>query len=376
MFTQNRIDRIRNYMEEDSIDTVIVSNPENQYYLTGFRALMYSRPIITIINRNDISIIVPGIEETHAMKEANVDSIHVYYEHPESIEKDQKAATDILQKLLNNLAVKRVGIEDGFLSYGVGKQLASKYNIVGVTNFILKMRLIKDKNEFLMLQKAGKLVSGAVQATLSSLAVGKTELEVEDIGNRHVLEEASRSYPDSTIDFFTMTPSGPERSTMPHLLSSTRRFTEQDIGIHTRQIGLHGYRAECERTFFIGNPTDEQSEIFNIMVEAQKSSVKKCIPGNLLKDIDQAARSIIQKAGYGNHSIHRTGHGIGLEAHEAPSIRFDCYDRLETGMVITIEPGIYVPGIGGFRHSDTFIITEQGPKQITEANCLINQLTF
>lgn len=376
VFTEHRINRIRNYMDSHSIDMVIVSNPENQYYLTGFRALMYSRPIITVITRNNISIIVPEIEEAHAKHEANVDEIFVYYEHPERTKEDEKAASDILGKILQGSSVKKIGIEDGYLSYGMAQQLASKHDIVGITNLILKMRLVKDDNEIALITNAGEVVSGAVRATLSSVKMGKTELEVEDAGNRYILEKASSSYPDSTIDFFMMTPSGTERTTMPHLFSSTRCFTEQDIGIHTRQIGLYGYRAECERTFFVGKPTAQQAEIFNFMIEAQGAAVKMCIPGNQMRDIDNAARSIIQKAGYGDYFVHRTGHGIGLEAHEAPYIRFDSNDPLEVGMVVTIEPGIYVPGIGGFRHSDTFVITEKGPEQITEAPFLLHDLTF
>lgn len=371
-----RLAEFRDYMKAKELDLVVVSSPENQYYLTGFRALMYSRPIMTVLTQQAISIIVPGIEEQHAREEARVDEVHVYYEHPERTKENEKTGFDLLQKIVSGSKLRRIGIEDGFATYGLAQKLSAQGSLIGISEFITRMRIIKDSYELAQLVKAGQVVSGAVKASLASVKAGKTELQIENAGNEFILEHVSTHYPHATLDYLTMTPSGVERSIIPHLISSTRRLQEQDIAIHTRQVGLFGYRAECERTFFVGQPSEKQVENFHIMCEARQAAIKACCAGNLIRDVDDAGRSIIQKAGYGEYALHRSGHGIGLEGHEAPYLRFDNEDRLEVGMVVTIEPGFYLPGMGGFRHSDTFIVTEGGPQQITEAPSSLNELLF
>jgi Xaa-Pro dipeptidase len=373
---ESRIQKLRHLMQDKGLDVVILTKPESQFYITGFRALTYSRPIATLLTEHSVTMVVPGLEEVHAHHEARADEIHVYYEHPERTKADEKTAFEIIKRLLKTRQLKHVGIEDGYLTYGYASALASEFQIYGITDAIIQMRLIKDEDEIRILEEAGKVVSGAVRTTLENVGVGKTELEVEGPGNQYIFETVSNKYPNAWVSYTIMTPSGVERTVMPHVYSSTRRFESQDIAIHTRQVGLFGYRAECERTLFVGGPTTKQRELFEVMFEAQQAAIAKCIPGTPMKEVDAAARSIVQKAGYGDYFVHRTGHGIGLEEHEAPYIRFDNEDPLEVNMVVTIEPGIYVPGIGGFRHSDTLIVTEFGPKLITDAPSELEDLTF
>jgi Xaa-Pro dipeptidase len=112
---------------------------------------------------------------------------------------------------------------------------------------------------------------------------------------------------------------------------------------------------------------DRTLDVFKVAEAAQLAAIEACVAGRPMKEVDAAARSIIQRAGYGDYSIHRTGHGLGVEAHEAPYIRWDNDAPLEVGMVVSIEPGIYIPGVCGARHSDTVVVTESGPETITDA---------
>ena len=154
---------------------------------------------------------------------------------------------------------------------------------------------------------------------------------------------------------------------MPHVFSNTRKYEENEIVLHSRQVGLNGYRAEIERTFFIGKPSDKQKEVYKVMTEAQQVMLDTIKPGMTCGEIDKVARSVIQKAGYGQYSNHRCGHGIGLGLHEEPYLRYDNDLVLEENMSFSIEPGIYIPELGGFRHSDTVILTKNGSRKIT--NC-------
>jgi Xaa-Pro dipeptidase len=199
---------------------------------------------------------------------------------------------------------------------------------------------------------------------------------LDQFGNKALLEEVARKYPDSTVDYFVMSPSGVERTIMPHVYSNTRKLKQGDVIIHSRQVGLNGYRAENERTFFIGEPTKEQERLFNIAYQAQKAAVEAIRPGMTAAEVDRIARGIIQDAGYGEYFIHRTGHGIGIGTHEEPSLRFDSGIVLQEGMAFSIEPAIFVPGIGGFRHSDTVILTKDGARLITEYPRELKDLIF
>lgn len=153
---------------------------------------------------------------------------------------------------------------------------------------------------------------------------------------------------------------------MPHLYSSTRKFEEGDGVVHSRQVWFNGYRAENERTFFVGKPTEKQKNLLELATEAQRVGMELIRPGIMAKEVDIAAYEVFKKAGYGEFVNHRIGHGLGLSEHEEPYLRFDNDLILQEGMVYTIEPGIYVPGVGGFRHSDTVILTKSGSFAITQ----------
>lgn len=191
-----------------------------------------------------------------------------------------------------------------------------------------------------------------------------------------LFEEAARNHPEATLEAMAFSPSGPDRSAWPHVFSNTRRLVEGDVLIHSRQVSLNGYRAELERTVILGEPTEQQREAFEVAREAQQAAIDAIEPGVTAASVDHAARKIVQDADYGEYAIHRTGHGLGISAHEEPHLRFDNDLILEEGMVFTVEPGFYVSGLGGFRHSDTVIVEAGGNRLITECPRDLESLTL
>lgn len=376
MHFNDHIVPVREYLSEQNLDAALLLKPANQQYISGFKAIIYSRPILTLICKDKSIMIVPGLEEAHARSDAEIDEIYVYYEHPDAPNKEI-SPWGVFEKLVRETPLKRIGIESGGAPHGVA-QMLEKWGaaVYDLDPFIIDLRVVKDDNELNMLRQAGKLVSYAVAKTLSGLGSGRNEMEVEAIGDVAVLQKAAEDYPGSAVEPMSMTTSGVQRTAFPHIISSVRTFGDRELIIHSRQIGLNGYRAECERTCFIGQPTDRQREVFQVMAESQRAAIDAIKEGVLCKEIDDAARSVIRKAGLEEYAIHRTGHGLGLEPHEAPYLRYDDETPLKAGMVVSIEPGIYIPDVGGFRHSDTVIVTAEGGEEITFGPVELDEVIF
>ena len=376
-----RIVELKNFMEKNRIDLSIIMDISNQYYVSGYeiRALTnYERPIVFIIEKNLTNLILPGLEENHAKAEAKADHLYVYYEHPEKAS-EGISYLEHLDKIISKYPKgTKIGVEINIIfGYLYNHLKMAGFEITDIGNKIAEMRSIKDSQEIDLLINAGKLVSLAVSESLKNAKEGISEMEFNDTGNKVIFKEATTKYPNSTLYHSAVCPSGLARAIMPHISSSTRKFQKGDICIHSRQVGLNGYHAECERTFFVGKPLNSKQEhAFNVIVEAQRAAIDFIRPGVAAKDVDLVARKIIQKAGYGEYAIHRLGHAIGLDNHETPYLRYDNDLILQEGMVFSIEPGIYIPGMGGFRHSDTVILTKNDSKLITEYPRELEKLIF
>jgi len=377
-YTKRRLSDVRAFMDKEGIDLCIVMHPENQYYLSGLKATNYSRPIVFIVEKSLTNLVIPALEEEHAAHEARVDKTFVYYEHPEKANEGTSYLQAIDKIILKYAKGRRIGVETNVVSAYLYTYLRmAGFELIDIGQKIAEMRFIKDEAEIEMIIKSGELVTLALSVSLENACVGISELELDHFGNKAFLEEAAKKYPNSTVkNSFVESPSGVERTIMPHVFSNTRKLQQGDVIIHSRGVSLNGYGAENERTFFIGEPTKEQIHAFNIVYEAQKAAREAIKPGITAAEVDTIARKVIQNAGHGKYFIHRTGHGMGIGIHEEPSLRFDSDLVLREGMVFSIEPGIYVPGIGGFRHSDTVILTKDSSKLITEYPRELKDLVF
>lgn len=358
---------LRAFMSKKNITTVIVTNPAHQFYLSGFKALIYSRPIFYLADGESTHLIVPGLEELHAKEEAIVDHILVYYEHPQGASHGTDPFVHIKNLLNDNPANETIGIDLDYAPASIVGQIKDLgYDVTDIGRKIEKMRYIKDSNEIEYMRQAGSLVEIAVQKSIEACRAGITELEVDAKGNTALFEETTKRFPEASLDITVMSPSGAKRSVMPHAFSNTRKLVEGDVLIHSRQVGLNGYRAELERTVIIGDPTEQQKLAFEAATVAQEAALEMIRPGVQALEVDQAAKEVLDKEGFAKFLVHRVGHAIGVSAHEKPYLTFDNPLVLEEGMVFCIEPGIYIPGVGGFRHSDTVVITTDGCQFLTD----------
>jgi Xaa-Pro dipeptidase len=377
METSHRLDELRDTMEELGIALCLITRPDDQHYLSGFKAIVYSRPIDLVITAEAVALVVPALEEVHAREEARVDELLVYYEHPERADAG-KSHVELLDRILSRLPDgSLLGVQAEAIPLAVAEHLmAAGFELVDLGPDIEEMRFFKDDAEIEIMLEAGRLASLGVGASLAALTPGITEIDMDGAGNRAILAEVSAKHPGATLDLFAMSPSGPERTVMPHVFSNTRPIQEGDVIIHSRQVALNGYRGESERTCFMGKPSARQAEMFHLMLEAQLAGLDALRPGVPMREVDEASRRVFQKSGLGEYFIHRTGHGLGLSVHEPPFLRFDEDMLVKERMVFTVEPAIFIPGLGGFRHSDTVIVTREGNRITTEHPNDIQSMTF
>lgn len=377
MKTEKRIQELRKIMDEKDLDATIVMNFENQYYFSGLKAITYSRPIVLVVNQKEIVLIIPSLEEEHAKEKSTADRLYVYHETKFQATEGKSHLEHLATIMSEYPAGAKIGVEFSSLPVKLERLITEKgHKVVDLDKDIIGLRAIKDKEELALITESGRLVSLALKNSIENARVGMSEMEFDQIGTHALFKEVADHHPDATLDYFAMSPSGLERTNMPHVFSNTREFAEKEIVVHSRQVGLKGYRAECERTFFIGEPTEEQARAFEIMLKAQSAALDFIKVGVTAKEVNEVARTIIAEAGMEKYMNHRTGHGIGIGLHEEPSLRYDNDLVLEEGMVFCVEPGIYIPGVGGFRHSDTVYLTKEGTKLITDYPRSLESLTL
>lgn len=273
----------------------------------------------------------------------------------------------LASELLGGVAEgRRVGFEADYVSVAqldkMKEALPEGVTLVPVSGVIEEIRLIKDNLELTRLTEAAELATQALTELVEAgeLRAGRSERDIAaDLEYRMRLLGAQRP------SFDTIVASGPN-SAMPHHSPGERLLVDGDLV--TIDFGMHrlGFNSDMTRTFAIGEPDALLREIYDVTLAAQLAGVRAATPGTALVDVDAAARNVIAEAGYGDYFVHSTGHGIGLDVHEAPNASRNGTGELKEHMTLTIEPGIYVPGKGGVRIEDTLIITSGAPRIITQ----------
>ncbi|MCQ9351467.1 aminopeptidase P family protein [Corynebacterium sp. 153RC1] len=260
---------------------------------------------------------------------------------------------------------RRVGFEADFVSVSALEQLkeaaGEEITLVPISGVIEEIRLTKDPLELERLGLVADLANSSLAELIAEggLRAGISEKQVAaDLEYRMRMKGAERP------SFDTIVASGPN-SAKPHHGASDRIIEHGDLV--TIDFGAHdrGFNSDTTRTFVIGEASDFAKEIYQVVLEAQLKGVEAAVPGAALADVDKACRDVITAAGYGEYFVHSTGHGVGLDLHEAPYAATTGTGVLAPGMTLTIEPGIYVPGKGGVRIEDTLVITEGVPKNLT-----------
>ena len=369
---QSRINAVRSLMAVENLDYYICANTENVYYLTNFAYIPFERPFFLIIPAaRDLLMIAPGLEISHAKDRVLIDvEYHTYYEYPAP---QGITYVDTLRKLIPSESI--VGIESS-ISLALKEILPGRLKVADIVDGI---RMVKSDYEIGRIAHAGSIAGTGMKTVLDMSQPETQEFAINSEGNRQMMARVVFEIENPN---FLMTRAvcavWPKNlSAQPHSVPGIFDSLEEggpNVVIIT--IQADGYSAELERTFFIKSVPTAARDPFDAMMEARARAYRLVKPGVPAASVDEEVLNVIKRRGYGQYILHRTGHGFGITGHEPPWVALGSETVLKKNMVISIEPGIYIPGLGGFRHSDTVLVTDDGCVSMTDWPVNLEDLTL
>ena len=357
MTLDGRIDKLHTIMRQAGLDVVALIPGPNHRYLTGAEHYVLERPIVTFYRPDQIPIaVIPELEIP--LFERHPDSADlISYTDAEGYEGAFAAAMDRLSARGKTIGVE--GLHMRFFEGEVIRQSAPAAAVVDATAALAELRLHKDASEVALLRRAIDISERALQAMFDEIEVGMSEIEAAAI-----LEDHIKALGGDGLSFGTILHAG-ANTPLPHSGPLDYRIQHGDPLIVDFGARFRGYCADITRTVFVGAVNDAQREFYEIVQRANEAGRRAARPGATCESVDVAARQVFIDAGYEHLIRHRTGHGLGMEAHEAPYIVIGNGRMLEPGMVFTVEPGIYRMGEIGVRIEDNMLITEDGAESLT-----------
>lgn len=358
----SRIESLRRMLSSEPVDAILVSSPLNVRYLTGFTG----ESCVLIVSRIRVIAVSDFRYEEQLREECTGLELFI---RPVG-QKLWEAVAEVVEKL----GISNLGFEASAMLVSEQlrlRELLPTTGSVGLTDLVEKLRAIKDEDEIILIREAIRAAERAFRMLRDGLDPGDTEIRMADLLDTY-LKRCGSSKPA----FDTIVAAG-ARSALPHATpSADRRVGDAGFLLVDWGATVSGYRSDLTRMIVTGNVGEDFQQVYRVVLEAQARAIAAFRPGVSAKAVDADVRSFIERAGFGGKFGHGLGHGIGLAIHESPSIRPDSEDILEPGMVITVEPGIYLPDWGGIRIEDDVLITSEGCEVLTNLPKSLDSLTL
>lgn len=360
-------------MEAAGLDALCVFYPARVAYLTGFHHVPTERPIALVIGSSgQSSLVVPAVEKEHAESATAVDQVRIYFEYP-GAQHPMETVGDVMVEM--RAREDRIGADhDGYVPYWGyrGPRLSDLTGVEPIDAELLveSLRRVKSETELACIQLSCDWAVRAHRRMQDAIQVGKTEMECYTPPATQTLFEMVREMPgwrprggdDTGLTAMFV---GGRATAMPHGFVKGHGVQPGDVLVSGAGANIDGYRSELERTMIVGEPTSEQRRAFEAMLALQTRAIEAMAPGVPAGEVELATLQLAEELGVAQDLRHHVGHSIGLEGHEAPFLDRGDDAVLEPGMVFTVEPGVYVKELGGFRHSDTVVITDGGCRVMT-----------
>lgn len=349
------MNRVSNLLQAAALATdagILIHKPANMFYLSG-----YTGEGLLVIGHQLRAIVTDFRYTEQAQQQAPGFEVH-------TISSEVNHA-QLTAKLLKDAGVTTALYEDDELTVRAAKHLAEALGSITLSplsNQPEKLRRVKDEGEIALIERACAISSQAFEDICAFIQPGMSELLIKRQLENRLLELGAQG-----TSFSSIVASGPNGS-LPHAEAGERQVQVGDMITLDFGAKVGGYCADMTRTISIGQPSAKMLEIYNLVLEAQMASQDALAPGKVCSSVDAIARRIIGDAGYGPHFGHGLGHAVGIDIHEDPRLSMKCDDLLEPGHVVTVEPGIYLPGIGGVRIENTCVITQTGARSLVSAS--------
>ena len=323
-------------------DTLVTFEPENLFYMTGF----WGEAIGLLEKNGKTTIIAPELEVGRAISESeDCDVI--------TAERGSGLISTLIQKIKKNHVCTDCQNYSTMLSLK-----KSILHIKSTTEPFYNARIIKDEKEIRILKKASKIIDEMFTICSKKMQVGQKESELQTILMTYAMEQGmfDTGYA-STLNPLII--AGGPNGALPHAQVSQRKFKKGDLVVTDLTLRYKGYVSDATRTFALGKISSQANEAYEIVKESQKLGLQSVKPNIDCKDVDFACRKYIEEKNYGKYFIHSTGHGIGLEVHEFPTVSYRSNTKLKENMAITVEPGIYIENKFGIRIEDSLIVKDR-----------------
>ena len=361
MTYQHRLNNLRKKMTEQGIDAIALVPGTNMVYFTGLHFHLSERPVIAFVTLDALAFIVPHLEQSKLTQRTDLNIAHHHQFAWTDNEGYQGAFAQAIETLQLGSVV--IGVDELTLravELLTLQELAPACMIQRASHVVLGIRMIKDAEEIQRLRQAIALSESALSQTLDEIKAGMTEYEIAERLTHYLSQNGSHGHSFEPIVLVGA------KSALPHGIVGEAVLQENDVLLIDFGGTFEGYPADITRTILFGTVAEPLQRAYQAVKAANEAARAVARPGILAREVDRAARQVIEAAGFGEHFIHRTGHGLGLDVHEEPQISAVSDRILEAGMVFTIEPGIYLDGIGGVRIEDNMYITLDGAESLTQ----------
>jgi Xaa-Pro aminopeptidase len=372
---RERTSRLAAYARDEGLDGVVLFDPTYVLYYVGFAFVPTERPMAFAVNaEGEGGMLVPRLEREHAQANALVSEVADYPEYP-----GETHPSEALRSLLGKLGLReRLGADHDGYPWVLGYRGPTLTELLGVTPakvtaFIEDQLAIKSAAEIELIRESAKWANLAHMLLQRYTRPGLTEVEV----SQRASNEATLAMLDAIGPIYRAQNPFSEgaaagyrgqigrNASIPHSLTANIVFRAGDVLVTGASAPVWGYLSELERTMVIGEPSAQQRELFDHMVALQDTAFEAIKPGAKCSDVDRAVRAYYDEHGLWDYWKHHVGHCIGLRYHEGPFLDIGDDTEIKPGMVFTVEPGLYAAGLGGFRHSDTVAVTDDGIEFLT-----------
>lgn len=347
---EKRRKRIWTRIEAAGVDGFLTSAPENRHYITGFTG--------------SSGYVLQAAQETVLLTDSRYAVQATAEAQGVTVVMHAARWLETLREQVKRLTIRRLGFEPGSITYKSFLELQDALpgiELVPLDSMVEQLRMVKEASELKWIAAAATIADDAFAHIAGFIRAGVSERDVA-----LELEVFMRRQGAAGVSFTTIVASG-ERSALPHGVASDRllgrgEFVTLDFGAR-----YHEYASDITRTVVIGPPSDHHQDVYKLVLRAQERALAEIRPGMSGEVADALARDVIEDGGYGNNFGHSLGHGLGLAVHEAPRLARKSADVLQEGMVVTVEPGVYIPGFGGVRIEDDIVLTADGCTRLTHA---------